>query len=926
MKMMKIRKESVRHMFKKNIERMFALGLTGILVSTGVTGCGNTRAETTESEYAVQDTEKNDSAAAGHGSEDGKTEMVYAIADASGTVSKTIVSSWLSNPSEADTILDTSTLMDIINTKGDEEYTIDADGNLVWNAGGNDIYYQGTTDEELPVAVSITYYLDDAEISPEELAGKSGSLRIEFHYTNNLSETTEIDGEEVTIYQPFACVSGLLLDNEVASNVTVTNGKAINDGEHTVVVGMAFPGLSESLGLDDLTIDGEAVDIEIPEEVIITADVTDFSMMTTITVEDNSILKSFLGSDDTYDAESLTDTMDEMTDASAQLVSGTSDLYDGVCTLYDGAVSLQDGAKQLDDGAGSLVDGTGKIVDGSDSLYEGTQTLSDGTATLLDGTEKLADGANTLSTGAASLSAGADALESGAGELSEGLNTIEEGAGTLDNGLASLNESVAVLPDSTETLYQGALSLKLGLKSGNTSDQSKYGIYEAAYAIKSGSATIQAGLVSQDASNPGIYEGASVIAEGAASIEAGAETISSSLVSGDTSNPGIYEGAVSIATGAKSGSSENPGIYEAAGLVSSGLSTAATSLDAAAQYDQTAYNAVLALVQNGTLSAEDAKPILTAIETSRQYDAAVSENLTGTSMTTALTGIQTGAATINSAATTIAGGAKQLAAGADSIASGASSIESGAESLSAGASKLSQGMTSVATAADGIMNGVDTMISGNNGSNLNAMIDGLSQLNAGSTTLVDGVLQLKVGSAKLLSGITSASDGADSLAAGTTELADGAEQVAAGAVSVADGAGQLESGSTSLKEGAEQLSDGAKSLSEGTEELADGAKTLKDGTKQLADGTDDLVDGVETLKDGAKELADGMKQFDEEAIGKLANILNEDLGGISDRMKAVMDFADTYHSFTGSNEDSDTGVKFILRTEGISKDEEESKE
>lgn len=66
----------------------------------------------------------------------------------------------------------------------------------VWDAKGNDIYYQGTTQKALPVDVSISYQLDGKPISAEALAGKSGRVTIRFSYQNNQKETIEIDGKK----------------------------------------------------------------------------------------------------------------------------------------------------------------------------------------------------------------------------------------------------------------------------------------------------------------------------------------------------------------------------------------------------------------------------------------------------------------------------------------------------------------------------------------------------------------------------------------------------------------------------------------------------------------------------------------------------------------------------------------------------------
>lgn len=131
------------------------------------------------------------------------------------------------------------------NVKGDETYTVGGDGARVWDAQGNDIYYQGSIEKELPVSLSVSYRLNGQSISPAELAGKSGRVTIRFDYKNNQYETVEIDGKQEKIYVPFVMLTGVLLDNEIFSDVTVSGGKLINDGSRTVVAGIAVSGASE---------------------------------------------------------------------------------------------------------------------------------------------------------------------------------------------------------------------------------------------------------------------------------------------------------------------------------------------------------------------------------------------------------------------------------------------------------------------------------------------------------------------------------------------------------------------------------------------------------------------------------------------------------------------------------------------------------
>jgi putative membrane protein len=223
-----------------------------------------------------------------------KEETVYVFTDASGRQKSMTVSSWLKNKNGADKLYDNSILENIENVKGDEPFTQSGDI-LTWNAAGNDIYYQGTTDKQPPVTQKITYYLDGKEIAPEDLAGKSGKVRIHIDYEN--TEKYE------DVYVPFTTVTGIIFSNDNAGNVEVDNGSVISEGKNTVVVGMAFPGLADSLQVvkDDaehLLEETEASqkskdrvnDIEIPDSVDITLDATEFKMNTCMTMVFSGLL------------------------------------------------------------------------------------------------------------------------------------------------------------------------------------------------------------------------------------------------------------------------------------------------------------------------------------------------------------------------------------------------------------------------------------------------------------------------------------------------------------------------------------------------------------------------------------------------------------------------------------------------------------
>lgn len=303
-----------------------------------------------------------------------KDETVYVLAGADGKVEKIIVSDWIKNSLGSTSFTDKSELTDIENVKGEETYTMGGDNTRVWDAAGNDIYYQGNIEKELPVTLSVSYMLDGKSISPSDLAGKSGKVTIRFDYRNNQYETVDIDGKQEKMYVPFAMITGIMLDNDIFTNVDVTNGKIINDGSRTVIAGIAFPGLQSNLNVDKEK-------FEIPDYVEISADVKNFEIANTVTIATNDIFNS-LNTDELDSVDELTDSLNKLTDAMEQLMDGSSQLYDGLCTLLDKSGELVNGINQLADGAVKLKNGAGDLDNGAADLANGAKTLAGGLGQL----------------------------------------------------------------------------------------------------------------------------------------------------------------------------------------------------------------------------------------------------------------------------------------------------------------------------------------------------------------------------------------------------------------------------------------------------------------------------------------------------------------------------------------------------------------
>lgn len=327
-----------------------------------------------------------------------KDESVYLISDASGNVNKTIVVDHLKNKDKKDTLEDASNLSDIENVKGKEKFTQSGD-KLTWQAGGKDIYYQGTATAEPPVTQKVTYYLDGKEISPEDIAGKSGKVKIRFDYTNTTSYTETVNGEKQTVSVPFAAITGLVLGDGF-ENIEVTNGKAEVSDSSSVVLGYALPGLKDSLGIKEGDLDG---DVNIPGYMEMTADVENFSMPAAMTFVVNA---SDYVSTDGIDTSDLDDMINDLKDASTQLQDGSADLASGTDTLKDGLGTLQSGLKSYTDGANSLASGASQLDAGIGTLANGAGTLASGVTTLNDGANKIATSANSINAGVKQLNDG----------------------------------------------------------------------------------------------------------------------------------------------------------------------------------------------------------------------------------------------------------------------------------------------------------------------------------------------------------------------------------------------------------------------------------------------------------------------------------------------------------------------------------------
>ena len=336
-------------------ERILCLMLgVGVAVAVGVTGCGKSDASSDSEETAKtedmqeiadmkEESEPSENAKKQNTEEKDKTETVYVKSDAKGNPREITVQTKLKNTGDGDTIKDYTNLTDIKNKEGDEAFTQNADGTVEWENHGEDITYEGTGSAELPVDVSISYELDGQAIEPKELAGKSGQLKIRFDYKNKTTQTIKVDGKEEQVSVPFAVISMMLLSDDHASDIEVENGKVMDIDGQKLVIGYACPGLTKSL---KLTTYEPTEDIDIPEYVEVTADVTDFSLDFTATIISSGLLED-MDLKDLDEVDEMSDNMKKLEEATDKLSDGAGALESGLQVMNEKKGDLQAGATLL---------------------------------------------------------------------------------------------------------------------------------------------------------------------------------------------------------------------------------------------------------------------------------------------------------------------------------------------------------------------------------------------------------------------------------------------------------------------------------------------------------------------------------------------------------------------------------------------------
>lgn len=272
-----------------------------------------------------------------------KNETVYSKLNSDGSINKTIVSEYLKN--NDDVIQDKTNLKNILNINGNEKFKFEG-SNLIWDAKGKDIYYQGETEKELPIKVEVSYKLNGKEIELKKLIGKKGKVEITLNYTNIDKHSVYVNGQKTNLYTPFLVTVGTIVKNDNNHNIEVTNGKVVSNGKDSVIIAMASPGLSESLNEEKL---------KNLDKVTITYDTKKFELNSIYSVVSSKLIEE----------EDL------------KIFDKLDNIYSKVNTLSESSKKLVKGAVELEQGASKLSSGIDSLAQGSNKAYLAGKQISD---------------------------------------------------------------------------------------------------------------------------------------------------------------------------------------------------------------------------------------------------------------------------------------------------------------------------------------------------------------------------------------------------------------------------------------------------------------------------------------------------------------------------------------------------------------------
>lgn len=783
-----------------------------------------------------------------------KTETVYSVLNSDGSISDTIVSSWLHDEDGINNIKETLNLTDVKNIKSNEKPS--KDGNTyTWNAKGNDVYYEGTATKQLPVSVKIRYELDGQEISANDIQGKSGHLKLTISFTNNYSQVKNINGKSIVIHPSYLAGGMLNMSTGKFSNVKCESGKIVNDGTNEMLAFANIPGLNETLksaGLDKVN-----NQLGISDDVTVEADVNNFDLGSIMVGMTNEIdLASELG--EIGSVSELTDGIDQLIEADDQLIDGSKQLYDGTTQLKEQAAPLtgsSDQVRQLSSGAIQLNDGVKALQTGLTAYTNGVDTLAAGSQQLYG----IPQGVSQIQNGVS-------------GNLGQGKTNLLDGATALNEGLKQLEAQVNTLTptelDTMQTQIQGAMATLAGMQKTITDDSATLGDLSNSLNTASNAITTITQYNEDLKSDVGTLK----------------NDVSDLKDQISNKNNEIDE--------------KNNEIKEQIKLINDQINKINQATEDANSKIDTAYTTAVNALNEAKSATDDVKKqgeIQAAIDKLQQNKPSAGSDVLASLIPESFTvsdidNLDKYVEKVEKDQETISTLVKTLVGTTSSVTSG---LKDAQKTLVG--ENGNGGLKKDLSDAQGTLSKMDAL---------------LSQYTDPSTPTVKNVKNFK----ELVTGLQVA---AKKLSAGSEGILGGVQQVNAGLTQLQKksqaGITQVAEGSKTLSSNSATLNGGASALSDATGTLAGQSGTFN----EMADGLDTLGKAFETLNSGAKQLYEGNEQFKSEGLDQLKEKVDLGVGEL-ETLQSVMDeikaMNKEYASYSGAPEGATVTSRYVFRT------------
>lgn len=469
--------------------------------------------ETEQSSGALQEQASGTLAAADVVGSAEKKEVVYATLDDSGTNKSAYVVNVLEG-NAGETVQDFGAYEQVVNLTDTSELTQLSDSVIATLPEGEFSYQGSLSDAQTPWNISVKYFLDGQEISPNEVAGKSGHLEI----TIQTSQNTSVDPRYFENYlMQITCT----LPMENTTEVKTDQGSIALSGSDVTVSFMVMPDKEGNVSLSADVTNYEMSGISfaaIPFSMAL-----DFPNTDSLVAQFDGLIE---GTEQLHaGAQDLANGVDEVDSATKQAASGAAELAAGATQMTQGLQQYQQGLRDSADDAASSVSeeeiqqasdayqqavsvytaAFAQAYEGILSQYEGqgipitdeirqqalaqaaqnpivsdyqanmasalenlttlvaAQGGSQGAAQALTGaaeglgslenTSSLLGGSASLGTGVQELASGLDQLAGGTGDLSEGTSDLAQGTQTLAQETQGIPDAVQAEIDELMSAY-----------------------------------------------------------------------------------------------------------------------------------------------------------------------------------------------------------------------------------------------------------------------------------------------------------------------------------------------------------------------------------------------------------------------------------------------------------------------------------------